>query len=184
MTRCVTNPLPSWQNLFPSHEVFRQQLYGLTGKNFQEKRRNTKEGRNKEKRRLSGWSEEESLHYNAWNWENRGQVQINRTEWQQKERCQKYFVDETSSTKSFSELVVKSKHHVVYCQERLREKKWTSFLSRDNGGQKREKRHQPNLAQLGLLPIGSAMDKNSSRLHDIIIISPIRVSIRKEDKMR
>jgi len=93
-------------------------------------------------------------------------------------------VDETSSTKSFSELVVKSKHHVAYCQERLREKKWTSFLSRDNGGQKREKRQQPNLAQLGLLPIGSAMDKNSSRLHDIIIIiSPIRVSIRKEDKM-
>jgi hypothetical protein len=28
------------------------------------------------------------------------------------------------------------------------------------------------------------MDKNNSRLHDIIIIiSPIRVSIRKEDKM-
>jgi hypothetical protein len=29
------------------------------------------------------------------------------------------------------------------------------------GGEKREKQ-QPNLAQLGLLPIGSAMDKNSS----------------------
>jgi hypothetical protein len=48
-----------------------------------------------------------------------------------------------------------------------------------------EKRQQPNLAQLGLLPIGSAMYKNSSRLHDIIIIiSPIRVSIRKEDSGR
>jgi hypothetical protein len=134
-----TNPLPSWQNLFLSHEVFIQQLYGLTGTNFQKKRRNTKEGKNKEKRRLSGWSEEKSLNNNAWNWENRGQVQINRTEWQQKERCQKYFVDETSSTKSFSEFVVKSKHHVVYCQERLREKKWTSSLSRDNGGRKERK---------------------------------------------